>query len=228
MTRLFILLFALVICAIAITRFWEKAGSRTEPKAENQKSYVTHNRTCIIFIMELWVLTAFFAFVPLGGMNWVLGMVFALVNALAYLVLWLFMFRHREKRIDDILMLFIPIYFFTGITIATWGLEIYYIITIVIGVITVTLTILSLIQKPEQNRLQIRNTYIVIMAVTSVIFTITCLFLTKWYYALYHSDSETQLERFLKYNPLYPLALLMIMFLLFLLVGKEKNREDRT
>ena len=67
MTRLFILLFALVICAIAITRFWEKAGSRTEPKAENQKSYVTRNRTCIIFIMELWVLTAFFAFVPVLG-----------------------------------------------------------------------------------------------------------------------------------------------------------------
>ena len=225
MLRLFIFLLVLVICAIAITRRSNKTDSHAEPKSDNQNSYKTRNRTCIIFILELWVLTAFFAFVPVSRMSWVSGMVFALINAFAYLVLWVFMFRHREKRIDDIFMLFIPIYCFTGTSIAAEGLKINNVIAVIISLIPVILTVLSLLQKPEQHRFRIKNTYLIIMAATAVIFSTACLILNDWYHAHYASVSGTQTAQILKHNPLYLLALLLIMFFVFLLLGREKSRQ---
>ena len=216
------LLFVLVICAFILTN---NRNSEASP-AEKALFYRKRTKVCIIIILVLWVLTAFGAFVPLSNMFWVLGMYMAAITALAYLFLWLIMFRHREKRIDDVLMLFMPIYFLTGITIATWGREECYYTAIIVSLITVALTVLSLVQKPVQERLRIRNSYLIIMAVSSVILVITCIVLTSVYYDYVHSDQEVPLESFLYNTPFYALALLLIMFFVFLFISREKSGMD--
>ena len=222
MFRYFPLLFVLVICAIILT---DNRHNEALP-AEKELFYRKRTKVCIIIILVFWVLTAFGAFVPLSNMFWVLGMYMAAITALAYLFLWLIMFRHREKRIDDVLMLFMPIYFLTGITIATWGREECYYTAIIVSLITVALTVLSLVQKPVQERLRIRNNYLIIMAVSAVILVITCIVLASVYFDYVHSDQEVPLESFLYNSPFYALALLLIMFFVFLFIGREKSSMD--
>ena len=183
-----------------------------------------------IITLVLWIIIAFWAFVPVGKMTWVFSMIFYMINAIVYLILWLLMIRHTERWVDDILLLFIPVCFYTGINIATSAGTVYFCLTIAISLITVGLTILSLVKKPEADYQSIRKWPIITIAVVSVLLTVLSEYLTGKFYDIVDTKTETVDTwklTLLKYNDIIALAVLLIVFIVFLSI-ERKRKKNRT
>ena len=230
MERILIALLISVVCSIIVSSSKEKAQSQPESGAEAKVNKSVHNgkrtRICLIAILVLWGLAAIFAIITTKYLKGIAGVVLcAWLGGFAYLVLWLLFYRHREKRIDDVLMLFIPIFAFGGTLAYSWGPDIYLITAIGLILITVVLTVLSFVQKPDMEALHVRNKYMVIMVGTAFLFVLLNVCLTSLLGEV-DSNETTWLIHFLKNNPLYLLALLLIMFFVFLFIGREKSGMD--
>ena len=176
------------------------------------------------------IFAAFFAFVPLG-MNWVWGMILSMVAAIVYAVFWFIKLNDRNALRDDILLLFLPVFFYTGITIATTGGPVYFITTVVISLAAAVMSLISLLTRTESRKNRAKKKSIVFMGILALTFHVLAevfhqKYLRIWQSSHYRTLSEASEDvKLLFYAPIGLLGILLIVYFILLLCSREKVPE---
>lgn len=109
-------------------------------------------RIILIICLAHQLLALFFAFVPLYGMLWVLGLMLELVTAFIYFVYFIIFVGKSTQLVHELLLIFIPVYMLSSFFFAdTAGNVANYIIA---GVNIVIISVLALITIFTKNTVQ--------------------------------------------------------------------------
>ncbi len=177
-------------------------------------------------------LIAVFALVPFKGHQWILPMIIPLFNVIIYGIIFIQFLRSYKYKgyevynIPSMLMiLFIPLYFYSAINISTSGDHIYYIFA---GITAVFITILTILMFALNNKRE--NINVKTLKKSSIIYLIICVVLcfiafklTQYYYSINRDVIKNYRQLF--YSSLYIYIGLIIIYLIFIIINIRKLKQ---
>ena len=190
-------------------------------------------KTWLLAALMIEALAAFCAFVPLG-MIWVYGMILSMAAAVVYAVFWFLKLNHRTNRTDDMLLLFLPVFFYTGFSLALRGETVSFTATVAVSAGAAVLSCLSLRAKPDESGKRVPGERILLMGGLSIVLLGAAHICENEYRklcALYQLREATGIVRILYYAPVALLGILLTVFTVLLFAAPKPadfSREGMT
>ncbi|MBO4667498.1 MAG: hypothetical protein J5666_05180 [Bacilli bacterium] len=111
--------------------------------------YLFRRRLILIICLINQLLALLFEFLPLPGMLWVFGLILEIWTGILYLVYFFFFLGYSNDLCNHLLLLYIPIFFYSMVTIgSTWD-TLYIIVAAISIIINTTLSIITLIKTKK-------------------------------------------------------------------------------
>ena len=131
-------------------------------------------RAWLLAALGSQAITALCAILPFRSVSLVLGAPFYFIAPLAYAAFWVLKLNYRERQSDDILLLFLPVYFYTAFLVLVVGGDLPYIIIYIIA--SLAAAVLSLISLSGRTKAEetsgMEKKRIIIMGFLSIMFMI--------------------------------------------------------